>query len=89
VQNPFLLQYLKTDKRHFKKEDLENFHNDVYEQNRAILSGPSHLLGKMKGLWSYMAEPFEDGKKILKKLQKTSTITAYKDLVKHFFEKLQ
>jgi tRNA-dihydrouridine synthase len=56
---------------------LESFHNEIFAKNREKLSGPSHLLGKMKELWTYMAKSFNKSKKILKQIQKKTSIEGY------------
>jgi tRNA-dihydrouridine synthase B len=86
LQNPFLLMKLKGDKS--QKMDcaiLKAFHDEIYSKSAEILCGPSHLLGKMKEFWGYIALCFNDSKHILKKIQKNSTIVGYEQIVNDLF----
>lgn len=86
VSNPNLLnecrsdQYIKIDMK-----TLESFHNEIFVKNRERLSGPSHLLGKMKELWTYMAKSFNRSKQVLKKIQKKTSIEGYLKATQEIF----
>ncbi len=67
-------------------EDFHRFHDDLYKCYRRSLSGPSHLLDRMKGFWKYFHIPFENGERIRKKIHKTQKIEVYDASVKRFFE---
>lgn len=86
VSNPNLLEELRSD-RYMKidTKTLESFHNEMFAKNREKLSGPSHLLGKMKELWAYMAKSFNRSKKVLKKIQKKTTIEGYLKATEEIF----
>ena len=86
ISNPFLLQCSRMGATVFDIKKLRSFHDDIFIQSRELLSGPSHLLGKMKGIWLYMAGSFPHDKRILKKIQKTGSISNYTDLVNRFFD---
>lgn len=87
IKNPFLLQTLRTGEQKYQIASLKDFHNEILELNSRFLCGHSHLLNKMKGLWAYMSDSFVDGKRILKKIQKTSSLSSYNELVNKLFEK--
>ncbi len=86
LSNPFLLGILRGQSSDYSITHLKNFHDEIMEQSSQFLSGPSHLLGKMKGLWAYMAASLTDGKRILKKVQKTSSLKNYNELINRLFE---
>lgn len=65
---------------------LAAFHDTLLQHYPEYLSGPGHLLGRMKGIWFYLSGSFPDGRKLLKKIQKTSRIDHYKDLVKSIWD---
>jgi len=69
-----------------KLEIIRQFHDRLFEAYAQVLSGPSHLGDKMKGFWFYLSRSFEDGRKILKKIQKTSKTTHYTKVVNRFFD---
>ena len=62
------------------------FHDGLFEQYRGALSGPSHLLDRMKGLWRYFSEGFQNGREIRKRIHKTTRIEHYIEVVHHFFD---
>ncbi len=65
---------------------IRRFHDRLFESYAQILSGPSHLGDKMKGFWLYLSRSFEDGRNLLKKIQKTKQTTHYADVVHRFFD---
>jgi len=86
VQNPFLLKQLRSDTgTHNDMKILQAFHDDIYAENARRLSGPSHLLGKMKELWFYLAHSFADPKRVLKKILKKQNVDGYCQAVKELF----
>ncbi len=86
LYNPFLLSILRGQSPDCSIIYLKNFHDEIMKQSSQILSGPSHLLGKMKGLWTYLAASLVDGKRILKKIQKTSCLKNYNELINRLFD---
>lgn len=84
--NPFLLGILRDQSPHYNITYLRMFHDEIMKQSSQILSGPSHLLGRMKGLWTYMAFSLIDSKRVLKKIQKTSSLKNYNELINRLFE---
>jgi tRNA-dihydrouridine synthase len=81
LTNPALLQEELT------KEKFLEFYHLVYEGYQEIMSGDIHVLYKMKELWHYMGELFEDGKKELKKIKKATRLTDYESAVRILVEK--
>jgi tRNA-dihydrouridine synthase B len=65
---------------------IRQFYDRLFQAYAQVLSGPSHLGDKMKGFWFYLSRSFADGKKILKKIQKTRKTIHYKDVVNRFFD---
>ncbi len=74
--NPFLAEEIKgkfeTDPRQ-RINRIRAFHDDLAEAYRQKLSGPGHLLGKMKQLWLYLVISFPGKDKVLKKIKKART----------------
>jgi tRNA-dihydrouridine synthase len=77
IGNPFLAEKIK-----FNTE--KPYHNLFYEYSK-ILSGPSHITNKMKEIWTYMGNFFENGKKIKKRIWKTHHRDNYIDVVNKIF----
>lgn len=64
---------------------IQSFHDELFSLYGQRLSGGSHLLGRMKAVWFYLAGSFQDNKKLLKKIQKVKNIETYTALITHFF----
>jgi len=63
------------------------FHEELMACYQEMLSGPSPVLGRMKGLWFYLAASFADGAKILKKIQKMKKLEPYREFARELFER--
>lgn len=66
---------------------LQSFHDELFSLYGQRLCGNSHLLGRMKAVWFYLADSFPDSKKLLKKIQKTKKIEVYTNLMNDLFAK--
>ena len=60
---------------------LMNFHQDLYAAYKESLAGPSHLLGRMKQIWFYLAASFLGQQKLWKKIKKANTEEQYLAIV--------
>jgi tRNA-dihydrouridine synthase B len=86
--NPFLPEILK------KKEDsitgklqkIKEFHDFLLEQNKAYMSGPAHVLDKMKGFWYYLSQAFQNPDRIFKKIKKIKSLDGFEKMVSDFFD---
>jgi len=67
-------------------EKIYDFHAEIYSQLRSKLSGPSHLLNRMKQIWMYLIGSFPGKIKVLKKIQKASSEEKYNNAVKEIFD---
>ncbi|MGD9826631.1 tRNA dihydrouridine synthase [Desulfobacter sp.] len=97
LSNPFLPEQIKggifdsqnpdaRDQDRQTSERLKTFHADLFNSYKQVFSGPAHLIGRMKGLWSYLGPSFENSKKPLKKLLKSTSEQAYLDRVDEFWD---
>ncbi len=91
IQDPCLPLFIKgetlDDRQRLKR--FERFHEALLSAYETKLSGPSHLLGRMKCLWSYFQGAFVDGKKVGKRIRKTRSMDQYRSITKAFFAQLQ
>ncbi len=78
IHNPGLLTNLD-------KETLLSFHNMILEEYIKISSGERNVLFKMKELWFYMLNLFEDAEKIGKKIKKTERLKEYESIINMLF----
>jgi tRNA-dihydrouridine synthase B len=66
---------------------LEKYHIELLSRYQSRLSGPSHILGRLKLLWSYLISSFPGNEKLLKKIQKSHTIDHYQKAVDMLFDR--
>jgi tRNA-dihydrouridine synthase len=57
--------------------ELRAFHDDLYRAYRELLSGPRHVLDKMKEVWSYLGSSLPEPEKAFKKISKSKSLEAY------------
>lgn len=62
-----------------------DFHNEILEEYRKIMSGDLPVLFKMKDLWTYMSQSFTDSENYLKKMRKAERISEYEIAVSALF----
>jgi tRNA-dihydrouridine synthase len=91
LKNPFLAEKIKfnTEKPYHEKiKIIRAFHDNLFDKYSKVLSGPSHITSKMKEIWTYMGDFFENGKKIQKRIYKTHHRDNYIDVVNKVFDTL-
>lgn len=64
---------------------LRSFHDELLAEYSNVLSGPAHLMDKMKSEWTHLAKMFPSGKKIQKKIKKIINPEHYRDAVERVF----
>jgi len=79
LQNPFLLSEIRKQKlsRDEKVSMLRAFHLSLIELSKQKYSGDVNLMRRFVEMWTYHAEGFEDGRKILKQVKKCNTLVKY------------
>jgi tRNA-dihydrouridine synthase B len=85
--NPFLPEIISKgrDDNSDKLKILRNFHDELLYRYSQVLSGPSHIIDRMKGYWFYFSQAFENKKEIFKKIKKVSTLEQYGGAVKDIY----
>lgn len=68
---------------------LEAFHDEVFNNYKAILSGDKNLMFKMKEFWHYMIHIFPDWEKHDKRIKKMTNSAEYSCYVKGLFASLR
>lgn len=84
LADPFLPAAIKGATPFSREEKIRRimtFHDELYDQYRQRLFGPSHLLGKMKQLWAYLIFSFPGQDRLLKKINKASSEEQYQGLM--------
>ncbi|MFW2365743.1 MAG: tRNA dihydrouridine synthase [Desulforhopalus sp.] len=90
LMNPFIAEEIKGMSRQStetRRTRLYTFHEDLFNKYLDRLSGPGHLLGRVKQLWSYLIASFPGQKKQLKKILKSRDIVGYRKNIEQLFEK--
>ena len=79
LQNPFLLAQIRNQElsRDEKVSMLRAFHLSLIELCKQKYSGDLNLVRRFEEMWTYHAEGFEDGRKILKQVKKCNTLVKY------------
>jgi tRNA-dihydrouridine synthase B len=88
LSNPFLAEEIKgfpTDSPEQRKNRLYAFHLDLFNRYQQRLSGSSHILGRVKQLWTYLIFSFPGQKQFEKKILKSGSIEAYSQVVDQLF----
>jgi tRNA-dihydrouridine synthase len=85
LSNPFLGEMIDNPQIQVDFLRLKAFHDDLYKQYQTILSGPGHVLGKMKEHWKYLSQCFDNSRNILKPIQRSVTFSKYESRVLEAF----
>jgi len=88
IANPFLPQEIKGRiiPGPEKLTILTAFHDELYQAMKERLSGPGHLLGKMKQVWIYFIGSFPGKEKLLKKITRAGSEQSYLAAVRNVME---
>ncbi|GAA3514809.1 tRNA-dihydrouridine synthase family protein [Aquimarina addita] len=85
IADPFLPGMIKNNTTSYPEnrfEIFEKFHDTIYQQYDAALSGPTPIKMKMLGFWEYFATSFPNPQKTFKKIKKAGNPRAYRSAVK-------
>jgi tRNA-dihydrouridine synthase len=81
LSNPFLGEMIEDPQVQIDMLRLKSFHDDLYNEYQNILSGPGHVLGKMKEHWKYLSQIFDHSRRILKPIQRSVNFIQYESRV--------
>ncbi|MDP4182904.1 MAG: tRNA-dihydrouridine synthase family protein [Bacillota bacterium] len=65
---------------------IRQFHDEIFNYYRSILSGEKHLCDKMKEFWNYMIINMDKDGKFAKKIKKCSHSSEYLALINQIFQ---
>jgi tRNA-dihydrouridine synthase B len=65
---------------------FRGFHDRLLDRYRTALFGPGHVLDRMKGLWTYFSNGFEQGPAIRKRIHKSQEMDQYCQVVDQFLD---
>lgn len=92
IADPFLPSMIKNNTTEYPKDrwkTFSEFHDTIYEQYDAALSGPTPIKMKMQGFWGYFSESFSNPQKTFKKIKKANNPKAYKQAVSEILKSAQ
>ncbi len=92
IADPFLPGKLKNNSEAYPEnrwQIFKEFHDTIYEQYDAALSGPTPIKMKMQGFWGYFATSFSNPQKTFKKIKKATNPAAYKQAVQEILNNEQ
>ena len=84
IADPFLPSMIKNNTTTYPKnrwDIFSEFHDIIYEQYDAYLSGPTPIKMKMQGFWEFFAQSFSNPQKTFKKIKKANNPRAYQQAV--------
>ncbi|WP_179354534.1 tRNA dihydrouridine synthase [Winogradskyella vidalii] len=84
IADPFLPRMIKNNTTVYPEnrwEIFREFHNTIYQQYDAALSGPTPIKMKMQGFWEYFSQSFSNPQKTFKKIKKANNPRAYQQAV--------
>lgn len=86
LTNPFLAEQIKgNDVPDDKTNRLHNYLIDLYEDRLRHAGGSPKVLGRMKELWSYLMNSFEEPQVVWRKIKKINALKEYEDAVEEIF----
>ncbi len=88
ISDPFLPSMIKNNTTEYPEnryEIFEAFHDEIYKEYDAYLSGPTPIRMKMLGFWEYFSESFSNPQKTFKKIKKAGNSKNYEAAVKEIF----
>ena len=90
LANPFLAEQIKNDTAPNldKTKRLHNYVLDLYEDRLHHAGGSPKVLGRMKELWSYLMNSFEEPQVVWRKIKKNNALKEYEDAVEAIFKEI-
>jgi len=73
---------------HDKTERLHHYVIDLYEDRLHHAGGSPKVLGRMKELWSYLMNSFEEPQGVWRKIKKINALKEYEDAVETIFKEI-
>lgn len=86
IANPFLAEEIKGMATGDKKRRLHAYATAIYEERLHHAGGSPKVLGRMKELWSYLMQSFDDPQGIWRKIKKLNALKEYENAVETIFK---
>lgn len=90
LANPFLAEEIRGSSYNVPKrmERLHAYVLDLYEDRLKHAGGSPKVLGRMKELWSYLMNSFEEPQVVWRKIKKINALKEYEDAVETIFKEI-
>ena len=91
LANPFLAEEICGSGAFNAPERTERLHTyvlDLYEDRLRHAGGSPKVLGRMKELWSYLMNSFEEPQVVWRKIKKLNALKEYEDAVESIFKEI-
>lgn len=88
LANPFLAEGIKGYASETLERRTQRMHDyvlDLYEDRLRHAGGSPKVLGRMKELWSYMKDSFDESQDIWRKIKKINALKEYEEAVEEVF----
>lgn len=85
IANPQMISLLQGEAVKSDKARIKAFHDEVCAGYAQSFSGDRNVLFKMKELWFYMGQIFEDSEAYMKKIKKSQSLSQYQFVVDSLF----
>lgn len=88
LSNPFLAEDIKGHEAETIEHRTQRMHDyvlDLYAERLRHAGGSPKVLGRMKELWSYMKDSFDESQDIWRKIKKINALKEYEDAVEDVF----
>ena len=89
LANPFLAEEIKdANQAPERTERLHAYVLDLYEDRLRHAGGSPKVLGRMKELWSYLMNSFEEPQAVWRKIKKINALKEYEEAVETIFKEI-
>lgn len=88
LSDPYLIGRLRGEtlpEEEERRKTIRAFHEQLMTEYGEVLSSDRDLIYKMKELWFYLLDSFEDSEKARKQIRKCEKISEYKQIAEHLF----
>ena len=77
IANPALAREIKGGEP-LRLDELKAFHDDLFDGYTEIMAGERDVLFKMKDLWTYMSQMFQEEETVLKRIRRSKDFSEYR-----------